>query len=382
MDIEQLIEFTQAIVQLPSFSGEEAAVAQRVADEMRSLAFDQVYTDENGSVIGIIEGTQPGKTILLDAHTDTVGISPGVPWEYEPFGAVIEDDAIYGRGAADMKGALAAMIHAAASLDRSQLRGRVFVTATPLEEVLEGVALQPIVERYQPDFVIIGEPSDLNLVHAGRGRAEVHLTTVGCPAHSSSPQLGRNAVLDMMNVIAAVEALPMPTHPLMGPALYALTDIISDPYPGHSVIPSICKATYDRRLLPGEQAETLLAEITSHPAIEGIDVRAEIGVGTYTAYTGTQFVTEKFFPAWQLPADDWLVQRALSGLHSCGLPSQLSAYRFCTNAAYTAGKANIPTIGFGPAKESDAHVINERLRLADLQAAARGYATIIQAVLQ
>lgn len=382
MDIEHLIEFTQALVRLPSFSGEEAGVAQRVAAEMQSLAFDQVYTDENGSVIGIIEGAQPGKTILLDAHTDTVGISPGVPWQYEPFGAKIVDDALYGRGAADMKGALAAMIHAAAALDRSQLRGRVIISASTLEEVLEGIALQPIVERYQPDFVIIGEPSDLNLVHGGRGRAEVHLTTVGRPTHSSSPQLGRNAVLDMMRVIAAIEALPLPTHPLMGPAIFALTDIISDPYPGHSVIPSICKATYDRRLLPGEQAETLLAAITNHPDIQDIELRAEIGVGTYAAYTGAHLVAEKFFPAWQLPPDDWFVQRALAGLHTTGLQPELRAYRFCTNAAYTAGKAGIPTVGFGPAKESDAHMINERLHLADLLTAARGYAAIIAATLQ
>ncbi len=382
MDIENLIEFTQALVRLPSFSGEEAGVAQRVFAELQSLAFDQVYIDENGSVIGIIEGAQPGKTILLDAHTDTVGISPGVPWQYDPFGAEIVDNALYGRGAADMKGALAAMIYAAASLDRSQLHGRVIVSASTLEEVLEGVALQPIVERYQPDFVIIGEATDLNLVHAGRGRAEVHLTTIGRPAHSSSPQLGRNAVLDMLTAIAAIEALPLPTHPLMGPAIFALTDIISDPYPGHSVIPSICKATYDRRLLPGEKAETLLAAITDHPSVQGIELRAEIGVGTYAAYTGAQLVADKFFPAWQLPADDWFVQRALAGLHTTGLQPKLSAYRFCTNAAYTAGKVGIPTIGFGPAKESDAHMINERLGLADLHAAARGYAAIITATLQ
>jgi putative selenium metabolism hydrolase len=381
MDIEHLIEFTQALVQHPSFSGEEAAVARRVEEEMRSLGFDAVSVDENGSVIGVIEGAEPGKTILLDAHTDTVGIAPGVSWNHDPFGAQVVDDAIYGRGSADMKGALAAMIHAAASLDRKRLRGRVVISASTLEEVLEGVALQPIMERFQPDCVIIGEATDLNLARGGRGRAEIHLQTVGRPAHSSSPHLGRNAVLDMMRVLAAIETLELPSDPLMGPAILALTDIISEPYPGHSVIPSLCKVTYDRRLLPGETPEGVLASITGLPGVAGIDLRAQIGIGEYRAYTGATLHADKFFPAWQFPETHWFVQQAMQGLHRAGLQPQLGAYRFCTNAAYSAGIAGVPTIGFGPAKESDAHMIDERLRLADLVAAVRGYQAIIEAVL-
>src|SRR4051794_13702328 len=98
MDVENLIEFTQALVQQQSLSGQEQAVAQRAQAEMQALGFDQVLIDENGSVLGIIEGAQPGKTLLLDAHIDTVGIAPGVPWTQDPFGAKIVDDALYGRG--------------------------------------------------------------------------------------------------------------------------------------------------------------------------------------------------------------------------------------------------------------------------------------------
>jgi putative selenium metabolism hydrolase len=381
MDIEHLIEFTQSLVQHPSLSGEEAAVSRRVAEEMRSLGFDAVSVDENGSVIGVIEGAEPGKTILLDAHTDTVGIAPGVPWNQDPFGAQVVDEAIYGRGSADMKGALAAMIHAAAALDRKRLRGRVVVSASTLEEVLEGVALRPIMERFQPDCVVIGEATDLNLNRGGRGRAEMHLQTVGRPAHSSSPHLGRNAALDMMRVLAAIETVELPSDPLMGPAILALTNIISEPYPGHSVIPSLCKVTYDRRLLPDETPEGVLASITGLPGLDGIDLRAEIAVGEYQAYTGATLQANKFFPAWRFPEAHWFVQRAMQGLHTAGLQPQIGAYRFCTNAAYSAGIAGVPTIGFGPAKESDAHVIDERLRLADLVAAARGYQGIIEAVL-
>ena len=381
MDIENLIEFTQALVQRQSLSGQEQTVAQRVQEELQALHFDQVQVDENGSVLGIIEGAQPGKTLLFDAHTDTVGIAPGVPWTQDPFAANILDAALYGRGSADMKGALAAMIYAAAAVDRTKLRGRVVVSASTLEEVLEGVALRTVMAQVNPDFVVIGEATDLNLNRGGRGRAEVHLETVGRPAHSSSPHLGRNAVLDMLKVVDAIGQLALPTDPLLGPAIMALTDIISDPYPGYSVIPSLCRATYDRRLLPGETRSDVLDTITSLPGLQGIELHAKIAHGEHLAYTGTILRSEKFFPAWSLAEGDWFVQHALQGLTRTGLTPQIGAYRFCTNAAYSAGVAQVPTIGFGPARESDAHVVDERLRLSDLVAAARGYLGIIEAVL-
>jgi putative selenium metabolism hydrolase len=381
MQPSQLVQFTQDIVRIPSLSGQEDAVSKRIESEFRSLAYDRVWTDGNGSVAGVIEGSRPGKTILLDAHTDTVGISPGVPWQHEPFGAQIEDEKIFGRGAADMKGALAAMVHAAASVDRTRLAGRIVVSASTLEEVLEGVALQAVMDQTQPDFVIIGESTNLQLARGGRGRAEVHLTTTGRPAHSSSPQLGHNAVLDMMKVIAAVESITLPSDPFMGPAILALTDIISDPYPGHSVIPSICRATYDRRLLPGETSATVLDVIRQHPALAGINLNVEIGAGHYAAYTGTTLVCDKFFPAWLYPENDDFVITALAGLHGAGLQATMGTYRFCTNAAYSAGLAHVPTVGFGPATEADAHVVDEHLSIDDLLAAARGYQSIIEAVL-
>ncbi|MEZ4727518.1 MAG: YgeY family selenium metabolism-linked hydrolase [Caldilineaceae bacterium] len=381
MNQEKLVQFAQALVQRPSLSGEERAVAERVVDEMRGLGFDSVKTDENGSVIGIIEGAQPGKTLLLDAHIDTVGIAPGVPWTHEPHGGRVVADALYGRGSADMKGALAAMIHAAAAVDRTKIHGRIAVSASTLEEVLEGVTLRTIMDDVQPDFVVIGEATALHLNRGGRGRAEVHLETVGRPAHSSSPHLGRNAVLDMMKVIAAIETLDLPVDPLMGPAMMALTDIISEPYPGYSVIPSLCRVTYDRRLLPGETPADVLAAITEHPAVQGLPLQAMIAQGDHLAYTGATLQADKFFPAWIFPETHPFVARALAGLHAAGLQPAISAYRFCTNGAYSAGMAGVPTIGFGPAKESDAHVVDERLLLSDLFMAAQGYQGIIEAVL-
>jgi putative selenium metabolism hydrolase len=250
-----------------------------------------------------------------------------------------------------------------------------------MEEVLEGVALAAVMEAYPPDFVVIGEATDLNLARGGRGRAEIHLKTTGVPTHSSAPHLGRNAVLDMVELIAGIEGIELDTDPLMGPGILALTEISSVPYPANSVIPSISRATYDRRLLPGETAEDVLGAVTALPEAQGLDLEAVVGMGEYTAYTGAQLRKEKFFPAWVFGEDDWFVVRSMEGLEGAGLRPTVGAYRFCTNAAYSAGEAGIPTVGFGPARETDAHMVDERLKLGDLTAAARGYQGIICAVL-
>ncbi|MEZ4833166.1 MAG: YgeY family selenium metabolism-linked hydrolase [Caldilineaceae bacterium] len=381
MDTGKLISFARDLVRLPSLSGEEGRVAQRVEFEMKALGFDSVSVDEAGNVIGIVQGAETGPTIVYDAHMDTVGVSPGVPWPLDPFSGEVMEGALHGRGSSDMKGALAAMVYAAASLDRRKITGKVVISASVLEEVLEGVALAKVVGQTGADFVVIGEATGLNLARGGRGRAEVHLETVGRPSHSSTPQQGRNAVLDMMRVIAAVEDLSLPQDPLMGPAIFALTDIISDPYPGHSVIPSICRVTYDRRLLPGESAEDVLRSVTASPELGDIRLNATIGIGEYSSYNGYTFTQEKFFPAWLLPEDDAFVRQSLSALQGTGLQPNTRAYRFCTNAAWSAGVAGIPTVGFGPGEEHDAHIVGEKLMLADLLGAANGYKAIAEAVL-
>ena len=381
MNKQALIEFTQRLVRQPSFSGEEGPVTQIVTDEMKALGFDKVWVDENGSAVGVIEGAQPGETILFDAHTDTVGIAPGSIWTKDPFGGEIIDGYLYGRGSADMKGALAAMVHAAASADKSKLAGKVVVSASVLEEVYEGGALKTVMDATNPDYVVIGESSNLNLVHGGRGRAEIKLETTGKPSHSSSPQQGVNAVHLMMKVIEAVEKIELDEHPLLGPAIFALTDIISEPYPGYSVIPSRCKATYDRRLLPNENVDDVLGAIQNLPELKDIPFTAAIFQGEHHAYTGAMLTCTKFFPAWKLKTEHPFVQSALSGLRESGLDPKLSAYRFCTNAAYSVGTAGVPTIGFGPGVEADAHVVDEHLNLDELEKVASGYKGIIQAVL-
>ena len=132
------------------------------------------------------------------------------------------------------------------------------------------------------------------------------------------------------------------------------------------MIPSRCRVTYDRRLLAGETEAGVLGAMTGLPGLEGIELRAAIAQGEHETYTGAILRGPKFLPAWLLAETDPFVQTALRGLRAAGLDPAFGAYRFCTNAAYSAGTAGVPTVGFGPGREADAHVIDERLAIEDL----------------
>ena len=381
VDTDRLVHFTQSLIRAKSPTGDESQVAKLVSEEMRALRFDHVWIDHDGNTIGVIEGEKPGPTLLLDAHADTVGIAPGAEWTQDPFAANIVEGHLFGRGAADMKGALAAMVQAAADVDRQDLMGRVVVCASVMEEVMEGYGLRAVMEALHPDMVVIGESTDLNLNRGGRGRAELKIETIGRPAHTSSPAVGLSAVDEMIKVIEGLKGMELPSDPLLGPAIIALTDLISDPYPGHSVIPSRCRATFDRRVLPGDTPEMLIEQIRSLAALQPMDMKVELASGEYQTFNGTWIRGPKFFPAWVFDEGHPFVRTALEGLRSTGLKPAMGAYRFCTNAAYSAGVAAIPTVGFGPGCEEDAHVVDERLALEDLELAAQGYRGIIQAAL-
>jgi putative selenium metabolism hydrolase len=270
------------------------------------------------------------------------------------------------------------MIAALKSFEKDEMSGRAVIAATVMEEVLEGVALQIVMDEVHPDFVIIGEASELKIVHGGRGRTEIVLETTGMPAHSSSPQHGINAVEAILPALHKISNLDLPSHPLLDPAVMVLTEIISEPYPGQSMIPSRCRATFDRRLMPGETRESVLRSLADLPTIPRAIIEAKIAEGFYRSYTGWEFTKEKFFPAWLLDLSDPIVRGAAHGLSQMGMPVEYGVYHFCTNAAYSIGELGVPTIGFGPSNEAVAHTVDEFVEIDELIQAARGYKAIIR----
>jgi putative selenium metabolism hydrolase len=385
-----VIALCQAFIQARSYSGHEDAVAARMRHALEELQFDEVIVDDYGNVLGRIRGNRPGKVILLDGHIDTVPVPDASRWTHDPFGGELVDGRIFGRGASDMKGAVSAMISAAGFFGQDTQRefaGEIVVSGVVHEECFEGIAARKITERIRPDYVVIGEASELNLKRGQRGRAELVVETFGRPAHSANPHAGTNAVYKIASLITVISKLQAPRHPILGEGILELTDIKSSPYPGASVVPDYCRATYDRRLLVGETKasvlEPLLAVIAAQERIDP-ELKAAVGYasGVERCYTGTEIRGERFFPGWVYDEEDEFVQAALAGLRSAGLNPEITQYSFCTNGSHYAGEAGIRTIGFGPSRENLAHTIDEYIEADQLVKATAGYYGILGAVLK
>ena len=261
---QRVVELCQKLVREKSCSGEESGVAERLREAFQELGFDEVFVDEFGNVTGLIRGRKAGKTILFDGHIDTVPVPDASKWLRNPFGGELMDGKIFGRGASDMKGALSAMVGAAgffAEDCRKDFAGCIYVAGVVHEECFEGVAARRISHRIRPDYVVIGEASELDLKIGQRGRAEIVVETFGKPAHSANPKAGVNAVYKMAEIISRIRSLHVSEHPILGQGIMELTDIKSSPYPGASVVPDYCRVTYDRRLLVGESQDSVLQPI-------------------------------------------------------------------------------------------------------------------------
>jgi putative selenium metabolism hydrolase len=301
----------------------------------------------------------------------------------------MEEGKIFGRGASDMKGALAACAVAASAFARKSKKdfaGEIYVVGSVHEECFEGVASRAVSAAVKPDYVIIAEASQLNLQIGQRGRAEIVIETFGKPAHSSNPAVGINAVYGMTEIIAAIRGLAPLTHPVLGDGTLELTDIVSSPYPGASVVPEYCRATYDRRLLIGETPQSVLAPIQallkemmdSHPQLTA---KASFARGSALCYTGRVIEDERFFPAWLYDEDEEFVKDVHAELEAAGLNSKISHYSFCTNGSHYAGEAKIRTLGLGPSYESLAHTRDEYVEIGQLESAVRAYMAVLRALL-
>ena len=391
-DLQQLhrrtVDLCGRLIQTQSYSGNEQAVAQLIAEEMKALGYDAVDFDACGNVIGCLRGSRPGKRVLLDGHIDTVPVREPERWSFDPFCGQVRGDRLCGRGASDMKGAVAAMVTGAAWFAKNRdFAGEIYVAGVVYEELFEGICAREVSKAVRPDYVIIGEASDLNLKIGQRGRAELVLETVGRPAHSSNPEKGVNAVKKMMKLLSALEDFVPREQEGLGAGIQELTDIISDPYPGASVVPQRCIATLDRRLLVGDTPESVLSPIET--VIERLgredgDFVASVRLREEEkrCYTGQTVRAQRFFPAWLFSKEEPFVQRCLSALRELGGAPILTHYSFCTNGSHYAGEKGIPTVGYGPSPEALAHTIDEYVLVDQLTKSAEGYGKLIGALLE
>jgi putative selenium metabolism hydrolase len=379
----ELVEFLQDIVRTPSLSEQEDRVAMRIAAAMRRAGFREVFADCIGNVIGRT-GSSKRPLLLYNGHMDTVGVSDPSAWLHDPFGAEIIDGVLYGRGACDMKGALTAMIWGVRLLREAgvleRLNGELIVAAVVQEEPCEGLATRVLMEEQalRPDWVVLGEPSNLQLSRGHRGRVELEVVTHGRSCHAARPDRGDNAVYSAARLIFNLEILAeqLGYDAFLGPGSLSVTHVESRAG-SRNAVPDYARFIIDRRLTLGETEAKALAEVQGIIARE--QVNAEVRVTEYrgTSYTGFCAQQHNYFPAWALEAEHPLIKTACRAIKDAlGYKPTVGQWGFSTDGVYTMGIAGIPTIGFGPGDEKHAHTADEQIRLEDVYRAASAYAQL------
>jgi acetylornithine deacetylase len=271
IDRNRLVDQLADLVRIDSTNPElvpdgagEAEIAAYVAEVMKEmgLAVD-VWEPAPGrpNVVGVLPGTSDGRSLMLNAHTDTVGVE-GMD---APFSPRIEDGRMYGRGTQDMKGSLAAHLAAMRALQEAdvELAGDLIVAAV-IDEEHKSVGTEAVVERYDADGAVVTEPTDLKLALAHKGFVWVDVETRGRAAHGSRPDEGIDANIHMGRVLARLDDLGQSLrdrdgHPLVGaPSLHAPQ---IEGGTASSVYSAQCRLRVERRTIPGESGAQAVAEV-------------------------------------------------------------------------------------------------------------------------
>jgi succinyl-diaminopimelate desuccinylase len=376
-----MIAFCQQIVQTPSLSGEEGDVATQICAEMERLGYDEAWIDDWGNAVGLLRGQGSGRSVMFNGHMDHVDPGDLKDWPYPPYGGEIHDERLWGRGAADMKGPLAAMIHAGGVLAREGIRppGDLYVAAVVQEEV-GGLGTQKLVQVVHPDCAVVGEASSNHLARGHRGRIEVVVLVRGKSVHASVPHQGVNPHAVLARFIRRLETLSLAHDETFGSASVAPTLYLADQR-NSNVLPGEIRLHLDWRNVPGETADDVLAQL--EPVLEAClaEVKGSQGelllhthdLCTYTGQTGT---FSSVFPSFGLAADDPLVlkgQRVLA--RALARPVNVGIWRFATDGGHLMA-AGVPTIGFGPAEERAVHTVCENVPLEMLVEGMLGYAAL------
>lgn len=375
-----IVAFLRDMIHIPSESAGEREVVLRVAEEMKRLAFDEVAIDGFGNVRGRV-GRGP-LVIALDGHLDTVGVGDRGTWSRDPYAGTIEDGVLYGRGASDQEGGLAAAVHGAALAKELGLLDGVtlWVTGTVMEEDCDGLCWLYLVREglLRPDAVVITEPTNLAVHRGHRGRMEIEVRTEGRAAHGSAPERGDNAVYKMGPILAAIarhdRELGAGADPFLGKGSVTVSEIRSTS-PSLCAVADSCTIHLDRRLTAGETEETALRALAALPEVQSAGARLSVLEYARPGYTGLVYPTRKVYPTWLMGPDEPVVRAAVEAATAAlGAPPVVGKWVFSTNGVATAGSFGIPTVGFGPASEVYAHTPEDQCPVDHLAKAAAMYA--------
>ncbi len=371
------VDFTQRLIQTPSMSFAEDALAELIADEMRTLGFDEVWLDEMGNVNGRLHGKDRSlPALVLNSHTDHV--DPGDPalWSSPPYAGEIVDGKIVGRGACDIKGPLAVQIFSMAALIRNGERPlRDVVFSGVVQEEIGGAGAKHWVENldYEVALVVLGEPSSNDLALGHRGIIQMWLTLNGRSVHASVPEKGRNPnykLAEFLNILQVRQG-ELRRHPLLGATTVAPT-IIEVDTKSSNVTPAWTRVLLDFRTA-SENANSLKAFVQDlvgdwpHTITD-----AWCAPGTPVADS------DELIYGYYTPPESDVVGRVKTAVtQGMGREPNLISYQFATDGRFFV-PYGIPIIGYSPADESQAHTADEHISIAMMDEALRGYVQLLR----
>ena len=379
IDAGALIEFTRELVRIPSVHDparalNEQPAAELVARQMRAFGWSpelDVVAPGRPNVVAVVEGGGgAGPTLMFEGHTDVV--TEGDGWTVDPFGAEIVDDKLFGRGAADMKGGLAAMLFATDALvRRGPFPGRVVLAALVDEEGMMAGA-KDLVARGRTagvDAVICCEPEGGEICHVAKGALRVRLDVVGKMAHGAMPFQGRNpnrAVGAAIGALAELEAALQARHgehPHLGHVWITPTVLRAGEPVQMNVMPASASVWVDVRTLPAVDHDDLVAEVTATvtAAVRDLGVAASI-----------EMLDDR--PSVATAEDDALV-RAVWDAHAAvgaGAP-RLGGVPGATDGTVLTSRTGMPSVVYGPGGKWIAHQADEFVELDDLVTSAEVY---------
>jgi acetylornithine deacetylase len=355
---------------VPGAAG-EGAIAALIARELGAAGLDVTRQDVRPgrpNVVGVLEGRAPGRSLMLCGHLDTVGVE-GMD---RPFDPVITDGRLYGRGAQDMKGGVAAMIGAARDLaQRGLARGRVIV-ACVVDEEYESIGAEALVGAWSADAAVVTEPTDLQIAIGHKGFAWVRIETRGRAAHGSRPRDGRDAIARMGRVLVRLERLDRelqarPPHPVMGTGSLHASII----HGGRelSSYPDRCTLQIERRTIVGEPEEVALSE--TRAILD--DLRSEDA--EFEADARAMFSR----PPYEIDGGHALPRALRAAAAAAGRECALIGMTFWTDAAVL-GRAGIPSVLFGPGG-AGLHSVEEYVNLEDVAACREALARLADSFL-
>ena len=335
----------------------EGEIAGFVAAEMRSIGMDVEVTEVapgRPNVVGVLDGRARGRSLMFCGHLDTVGVE-GMN---SPFDPVELDGRLYGRGAGDMKGGVAAMIEAARSLANSggMKEGRLIVAAV-VDEEYASIGAESLVKTWSADAAIVTEPTDLVVSIGHKGFSWLEITTEGRAAHGSRPLEGRDAIIGMGRVLSRLEQLDrklqsQTPHPVLGtPSLHG--SLING---GRelSTYPDRCVLQMERRTIIGESTEIALKEAE--------EILAALAQEDPDFQGSAQLMFSR--QAYETPDGHDLPQMIESALSQSGRNTKRAGMTYWTDAAVL-GRAGIPSVIFGPGG-GGYHGLDEYVRIDEV----------------